>query len=132
MAYSQPRFWPCYKHNLPALKNDLCGRNLLEIQCRLAFALSPFQLQVVFFVGFFFSSRLFSHFILLVPFLFLGVTVTFHAMLAVTYFSPNDDNWTSVKLYPGISSRRTFEVNFVFFRLLTSCLLEIRTHQGHI
>ena len=87
--------------------------------------------RLFFFVGFF-SSRLFSHFILLVPFLFLGVTVTFHAMLAVTYFSPNDDKWTSVKLYPGISSCRTFEVNFVFFRLLTSCLLEIRTHQGHI
>lgn len=68
----------------------------------------------LFFLLVFFSSRLFSHFILLVPFLFLGVTVTFHAMLAVRYFSPNDDKWTSVKLYPGISSRRTFEVNFVF------------------
>lgn len=86
----------------------------------------------LFFLLVFFPSRLFPHFILLVPFLFLGVTVTFHAMLAVTYFSPNDDKWTSVKLYPGISSRRTFEVNFVFFRLLTSCLLKIRTYQGHI
>ena len=41
-------------------------------------------------------QKVVSHFILLVPFLFLGVTV--HTMLAVIYFSPNDNERTSFEL----------------------------------
>lgn len=82
-----------------------------------------------------------TFFFLLATFLFLGVTV--YHMLTVRYFSPNDDQWASVKFYPVMSSRRIFEENF-FFKPLTvrspllnngllspsTSLLKIKTQQG--
>ena len=42
-------------------------------------------------------------------------------MLAIVYFSTNNNIGTSIKLYSVMSACRIFEENFMFFRLLATC-----------